>query len=105
MPSIIATDRGGKTHHIKGEAGLSLMLNLKEVGGLDIAAICGGSCACATCHVYVDAGWLERVGPQDMSERELVEDSAHHRSNSRLSCQIEFSAALDGLRVTLAPED
>jgi 2Fe-2S ferredoxin len=105
MAKIIATDRAGLVHTIEGRAGVSVMINLKTTGRLPIAAICGGTCACATCHVYVDQDWLGKLEPQDPSERELVGDSAYYQPNSRLSCQIEFSDALDGLRVTLAPED
>jgi 2Fe-2S ferredoxin len=105
MPVIIVTDRAGVTHEVEAEPGLSVMLNLKDRGGQDIAAICGGMCSCGTCHVHVDAEWLGRLEPQDPSERELIEGSFHYRPNSRLACQIEFTEALDGLRVTLAPED
>ncbi|WP_342363925.1 2Fe-2S iron-sulfur cluster-binding protein [Terrarubrum flagellatum] len=105
MPVIIATDRAGQVHEVNAETGVSLMENLKFKGSLDIAAICGGSCACATCHVYVAEDWLERLEPADGSEQELVSESLHHRPQSRLSCQIRVSDELDGLRVTLAPED
>ncbi|WP_293855078.1 2Fe-2S iron-sulfur cluster-binding protein [uncultured Alsobacter sp.] len=104
MPVIIATDRAGKEHRIEGKSGQSVMLNLREVGGLDIAAICGGSCSCSTCHVYVDEDWMDKVPAQQPDEYEVVEFSSHYQPNSRLSCQIPFSEALDGLKVTLAPE-
>jgi ferredoxin, 2Fe-2S len=105
MAIIVATDRTGKVHRIEAQTGISVMLNLKDNGGLDVAAICGGCCSCATCHVYVAAEWLGRLDPPDVSERELVEDSFYPRPESRLSCQIEFTEQLDGLAVTLAPED
>ncbi|MFV3130439.1 2Fe-2S iron-sulfur cluster-binding protein [Niveispirillum sp. KHB5.9] len=105
MPTIIATDRDGQEHALAAKAGLSLMENLRD-NDLDVAAICGGCCSCATCHVYVDADWLGALDPQAMDERELVQDSAHFRDGvSRLSCQIRVTDRLDGLRVTLAPED
>lgn len=105
MPIIHAIDRDGTEKDIEAENGLSLMLNLRDKGGLDIAAICGGMCSCATCHVYVEQDWLEKLEPQSPDEFELVEFSAHYKDNSRLSCQIEMSDALDGIKVTLAPED
>lgn len=105
MPKIHAVDRDGTEKVIEGEAGMSLMLNLRNVGGLDIAAICGGMCSCATCHVYVDAAWAEKLEEQSPDEFELVEFSEHYKENSRLSCQIEMTDDLDGIRVTLAPED
>ena len=105
MVTILATDRAGKLHEIAGETGLSLMQNLKDIGGMDIAAICGGSCACATCHVYIDADWFGRLEPADASEQELVSETIHYKENSRLSCQIPVEDALNGLRLTLAPEE
>ena len=105
MPKIHAVDRDGTEKVIEGETGMSLMLNLRNVGGLDVAAICGGMCSCATCHVYVDAAWVEKLEEQSPDEFELVEFSEHYKENSRLSCQIEMTDDLDGIRVTLAPED
>ena len=70
-----------------------------------MAAVCGGNCSCATCHVYVAEAWLPRLEKQAPDEFELVEFSAHYQPNSRLSCQIEMGDALDGIEVTLAPED
>ena len=105
MPKIHATDRDGTEKVIEADTGLSLMLNLRDKGGLDIASICGGMCSCATCHVYVDAEWLDKLEAQAPDEFELIEFSEHYRDNSRLSCQIEMSDDLDGIRVTLAPEE
>jgi ferredoxin, 2Fe-2S len=105
MPTIFATDREGQEHVVEAETGDSVMLNLRDRGGLDIASICGGMCSCGTCHVYVDADWMDRLPEQAMDELELLEVSTHYQERSRLSCQIPFTQALDGLRVTLAPED
>ncbi len=105
MPKINATDRDGTEKVIEAENGLSLMVNLRDNGGLDIASICGGMCSCAPCHVYVDPDWMDKIGAQEPDEYELVEFSEHYKENSRLSCQIEMSDDLDGIKVTLAPED
>ncbi len=105
MPKIHAVDRSGAEKVIDATAGISLMLNLRDNGGMDVAAICGGMCSCATCHVYVDADWMPKLDDQSPDEFELIEFSKHYRDNSRLSCQIEMSDALDGIRVTLAPEE
>lgn len=70
-----------------------------------VAAICGGMCSCATCHVYIEPSWSGRVPPQQSDERELVVELQYRRDNSRLSCQIPLSPALDGLELTLAPEE
>ena len=102
---IIAIDRTGKEVGIEAEEGLSVMEHLRD-DGLAVAAICGGNCSCATCHVYVDAVWFDRLESPREDELELVSDSANYRAGeSRLSCQIEFKSDLDGLRVALAPED
>lgn len=105
MPRIIVTKRNGETSEIDGKARISIMENLVANGIDEIAAICGGCCSCATCHVHVDAEWLERAGTRDEDEADLLSDSEHTRANSRLSCQIELSDALDGIRLTVAPED
>jgi 2Fe-2S ferredoxin len=105
MPKIHAVDRNGTEKVIEGESGLSLMVNLRDNGGLDVAAICGGMCSCATCHVYVDPGWIGQLDAQSPDEFELIEFSEHYRENSRLSCQITMTDDLDGIRVTLAPEE
>ena len=105
MPKIHATDRDGTEKVIDADDGVSMMIGLRDNGGLDIASICGGMCSCATCHVYVDPDWLGKLEPQSPDEFELVEFSQHYQETSRLSCQIEMSDALDGIRVTLAPEE
>lgn len=105
MPQLHVTDRSGATRALEGEAGLSVMEIIRDGGYDELLALCGGSCSCATCHVHVDAAWLERVGPAGGDESELLESSDHRTANSRLSCQIAFAAALDGLAVTIAPED
>ena len=104
MAKIIVTDRDGTTHTIEGKTGLSVMENLRD-NDFPVAAICGGCCSCATCHVYVDESWLVKLPERFDDERELLEGSSHMKPSSRLSCQIEFTEELDGLAVTIAPED
>jgi 2Fe-2S ferredoxin len=70
-----------------------------------VLGTCGGSCACATCHVYVAFDWVDRLPPQHADERELVRDLEHCRDTSRLACQILLADELDGLSLTLAPEE
>ena len=72
--------------------------------GQDVEAICGGQCICSTCHVYVDETWVEKLEPRQEMEQVMVEDTGHFKENSRLSCQIDYDEALDGLRLTLAPQ-
>ena len=74
--------------------------------GIDaIVGECGGNAMCATCHVYVDPEWQSRLPAAMSDERELLSELAHHQVNSRLSCQIEFTPDLAGLRVTVAPDE
>lgn len=103
MPSIIATDREGVEHRIEATVGWSVMEILREAG-LPIEAACGGCCSCATCHVYVDPAWLVKLTPPAKDETMMLDEAFQVRDESRLSCQIPFTAELDGLRVTLAPE-
>lgn len=91
---------------IDAEPGESLMELARANGVEGILGDCGGGCACATCHVYVDAKWLDVVGPPDEIESaalDMVSDI--QRSNSRLCCQIKVRPELDGLKVTVAPSD
>lgn len=96
---IIAIDRQGKEHTLEGRDGWSVMEILRD-GGLDVAAECGGACACATCHVYVDDAFMDKVGTQEEMEKSMLDFAENVKANSRLSCQIKISDALDGLRVT-----
>ncbi|HKJ74420.1 MAG TPA: 2Fe-2S iron-sulfur cluster-binding protein [Alphaproteobacteria bacterium] len=104
MPKIIVTDRDGSTRTIEGETGLSVMENLRD-NDFPIAAICGGCCSCATCHVYLEDSWFAKLPERQEDEQDLLEGSGHMKETSRLSCQIEFSDELDGLTLTIAPED
>jgi ferredoxin, 2Fe-2S len=105
MPKLIVTNRAGDEMVVEAESGLSVMENIRDNGFDELLALCGGSCSCATCHVYVDEEWLDKIDPLDDDENELLDSSLHREENSRLSCQIEMVDALDGLRVTIAPED
>lgn len=101
---IRVTDRGGTNHEVDGQAGLKLMEVLRELD-YGVEAVCGGMCSCATCHVYVDAGWIDRLTPREDEEDDLLDSLEGRRTNSRLSCQIELSDEHDGLAVTIAPEE
>ena len=104
MPTVHVTDREGAEHTLEGTAGWSVMEIIREAG-LPVEAACGGCCACATCHVYVDADWLPKLTPPGPDEGMMLDEAFEVRDTSRLSCQLKYDAeALDGLRVTLAPE-
>lgn len=70
-----------------------------------VPAICGGMCACATCHVYVAPEWADKLQPPQSDEHEIVSELGHRQDTSRLSCQVRLSEGLDGLSVTLAPDE
>ncbi|MBX3694916.1 MAG: 2Fe-2S iron-sulfur cluster binding domain-containing protein [Steroidobacteraceae bacterium] len=104
MPVLKVVDRDGVEHDVEAQVGLKVMEVLRELD-YGVAAICGGMCSCATCHVYVDPDWAARI-PEPMSdEKELLEELSHYEARSRLSCQIEITPALDGLKVTIAPDE
>ena len=100
---IIATDRKGAEHVIDGRDGWSVMEILRDAG-LPVAAECGGACACATCHVYVNDGWYAKLSPPSDAEIDMLDMALAVEANSRLSCQITCSDELDGIKVTVAPE-
>jgi 2Fe-2S ferredoxin len=103
MSKLYVTDREGAEHELEGTPGWSVMEIIRE-NNLPIEAACGGCCACATCHVYVDPEWLGRLEEPNPDEGMMLDEAFEVRDNSRLSCQIKYSDALDGLKVTLAPE-
>jgi 2Fe-2S ferredoxin len=100
---IHVSDRDGKVHHLDAVEGWRVMEIIRE-HGLPIKAECGGALECATCHVYVQEWWLSKLVAKRPEEDEKLDDAFHVKSNSRLSCQIIMSEALNGLEVILAPE-
>ena len=105
MPRLTIITRDGESHEVEARVGWSVMENIRDNGFDELLALCGGCCSCATCHVHVDPEWFEKTGARKPDEDDLLDTSEHKNETSRLSCQIEMSAALDGLRVTIAPED
>ncbi|QQV79426.1 2Fe-2S iron-sulfur cluster binding domain-containing protein (plasmid) [Sphingomonas aliaeris] len=105
MPRLIVTTREGETREVEASAGLSVMEAIRDNGVDELLALCGGCCSCATCHVHVDAEWQDKLPPLTEDENDLLDSSSDRRFNSRLSCQIPLSEALDGLCVTIAAED
>ena len=100
---IKVTDRDGKKHELEVDTNSTLMEILRDAG-LDIEAACGGCCACATCHVYINDQWLEKISPKDDDEESMLDQAFDVRNSSRLSCQINFVENLDGIELELAPE-
>jgi ferredoxin, 2Fe-2S len=100
---IVAIDRKGAEHTIEGRDGWSVMEILRDAG-LPIAAECGGACACATCHVYVEDGWYEKLGAPSDAEIDMLDMALAVEPQSRLSCQITCKPEWDGIKVVIAPE-
>jgi len=94
---IVATDRKGAEH-------VWTVMEILRDAGLPISAECGGACACATCHVYVEGGWYEKLMPPSEAEIDMLDMALAVEPNSRLSCQITCAPELDGIAVTIAPE-
>ena len=99
---IYVTDQEGAEQALEGLEGWRLMEVIRDYK-LPIKAECGGACICATCHVYVDGKWLDRLHPASAEETDQLDNAFEVQDNSRLSCQIILNEELDGLRVTLAP--
>jgi 2Fe-2S ferredoxin len=99
MAKITYIEFNGKEHVVEVKNGMSVMEGAVKnlIPGID--ADCGGACACATCHVYVDKAWLEKLEPMQEMEKTMLDFAEAVEANSRLSCQIKVSDALDGLVV------
>ena len=103
MIQVTYTDSDGNSRTVEAQEGSTVMETAlrNSVPGID--AECGGACACATCHVYVDPDWTEVVGKPEQMEEDMLDFAFEVRPNSRLSCQIKVTAALNGLVVTTPP--
>ena len=101
MPKIVFIEPGGGRREIDAPLGITLMEAARQHGVQGVVAQCGGACACATCHVYVDPSWREKLEPPEEMEEGMLESAWEPRDNSRLSCQIQITADLDGLQVTV----
>lgn len=100
MPKVIFIDHSGNRKEVEGKSDASLMEVAVQnmVPGID--ADCGGACACATCHVYVQKEWFDKLSPKDDMEESMLDFAENVEDNSRLSCQIILSSDLDGIVVT-----
>ena len=105
MPKLIVVNRAGEESEVQVEDGLTVMEAIRDNGFDELLALCGGRCSCATCHVHVDPAFQDKLPAMSEDEDDLLESSDHREGTSRLSCQIPFTADLDGLKVTIAPED
>ena len=101
MPKITYIEHNGKSHEIEVANGLSVMEGAVQNNIPGIDADCGGSCACATCHVYVDEKWLAKLPKKDSAEEDMLDMAYEPKKFSRLSCQLSVTNELDGLVVKM----
>jgi 2Fe-2S ferredoxin len=100
MPTVKFIHPSGTEQDVQIDLGATLMEGARRIAVSGIEGECGGNLSCATCHVYVDAKWLDKLGVTDTMEHELLDGTASpRRFNSRLSCQLTMSEALDGIRI------
>ena len=105
MPILKVVTREGDERDIEASAGVTVMEAIRDNGFDELLALCGGCCSCATCHVHVDPAFADLLPPMSEDENDLLDSSSHRDATSRLSCQIPFGPALDGLKVRIAAED
>lgn len=105
MAKVTVISRNGEGREVEAENGLSLMEVIRDNGFDELLALCGGCCSCATCHVHIDPAFADRLPKMGEDENDLLDSTDHRNETSRLSCQIQMTNALDGLIVTIAPED
>ena len=105
MAKITYIEHDGTEHVVDVKNGLTVMEGAVKNNIPGIDADCGGACACATCHVYVDEAWRDKTGSTSAMEDSMLDFAENVEPNSRLSCQIPVGPATEGMTVTIAPED
>jgi 2Fe-2S ferredoxin len=100
---LLVTDLDGVEHSVDAMLNWTVMEIIRD-GDLPMRAECGGSCACATCHVYVDPDWAAKLPAMEREERDTLDGGFEIEANSRLACQLVMTTELDGLRVTLTKD-
>ncbi len=105
MANIVVINQAGVEKTVEAANGRTLMEVIRDNGFDELLALCGGCCSCATCHVHIDPAFADKIPAISEDENDLLDSSDHRDGNSRLSCQVAITDALDGLRVTIAQED
>jgi 2Fe-2S ferredoxin len=105
MASFTLETRTGARSEVKAKDGATLLKLIRRSGVEELVAQCGGSCACATCHVYLTLPEGAALPPIRPDEAQMLSSASERRINSRLACQIKFDPALDGMHVAIAPEN
>ena len=101
MAKITYIEHDGTEHQVDVAAGQTLKDGAVNNMIPGVLAECGGNCACATCHVYIDSAWTDRVGPANEMEADMLDFAHEPQENSRLSCQVEVKAEMEGLIVRI----
>lgn len=105
MVKLVVTDRKEQAIEVEAQNGISIMENIRDLDN-SVDAICGGLCSCATCHVFVDPAWIDKLPLRSDEERSLLGDlSGFDEHRSRLSCQLQMSDDLDGLALIVVAEE
>jgi Ferredoxin len=105
MPQITVVNHSGEESTVEATEGRTLMETIRDGGFDELLALCGGCCSCATCHVHIDPAFMDKLPAMSEDENDLLDSSDHRTEYSRLSCQIPVTPALEGCKVTIAPED
>src|SRR5215468_2827490 len=105
MTRVVIVTRDGAEHVVEADETRTLMETIRERGFAELRALCGGCCSCATCHVYVDPAFASSLPTMSADEDGLLDGADARRGTSRLSCQIRLTRQLEGLKVTIAPEE
>jgi 2Fe-2S ferredoxin len=105
MAELIVMTREGSEHKLQASDGANVMEAIRDGGIDELLALCGGCLSCATCHVYVDPEFADLLPAVSADENDLLDGSTHRTEHSRLSCQLQMTDALSGMRVVIAPED
>ena len=104
MIEVRVTDREGNTSTFEAVEG-EVLMNVLRDNEQGVEAVCGGCCSCATCHIYVEDSWLEKLEPQGEGEKELLAEMNFAKPGSRLSCEIHLNPTLSGIALTVAPPE
>jgi 2Fe-2S ferredoxin len=104
LPRLTFVAPDGESQDVEAETGLSVMEAATRGGIEGILGDCGGACACATCHIYVDPKWIDKLPPKSDIEADMLDCTANPKNNSRLACQIPITAQLDGM-IIFVPEE
>jgi len=103
MTKILVEDREGNLHQLNADEGMTFMEIIRDAG-LDIEAACGGCCACATCHIYINNEWLDKLPSIEEDEESMLDQAFHVRKESRLGCQLDYKNEYSGIKLKLAPK-